>query len=769
MLGITGLPVYLTVLVALISVPCSAEQNFSIDYRHIGLPVYFSREHTNETLLFENFLKFNADRRLSSLLPTMEQFVTDLELTMYCLSDITVLTSNDSSIKPVFYKYIDAAAKIPFGILQGKWNWVGDYQECYDIETVQNPITHKHFKGLYSSGAIYINNKPVLMNVYPIVIGVCLPNSCNANDVKTLLNLLITEVKKEVSKYYPISINVTVNEAVTDGNTDLDTGATTMLVITGILCFIMVLSTLTDFFCSSSVKEMDTLVKEDSTFEDSHDDDRSGLLNAELFSHNIEGGRCFQIKEKLLKVCRVFSLISNGKKLIGTSTAVGPLACLNGIRVLSMWWVILGHTYAFIFAVVDNAAEAGKIVQRFSFQPILNGTYSVDSFFYLSGLLVAYLALKEIKEKGRLSWPYYFIHRYWRLTPLYAFVLFYYAFLFDRTMSGPLKFFLEMGPYKETLDICKTHWWTNLLYINNMYPYYGNLGTTCIGWSWYLANDMQFYVVFGPILILAFSYKGRMKHLGVILASVLIFAGIVVRGFLIWYYGIYGSGAGGVPTKHLDDPWGKNGALYGRPYARFSVYLVGMLTGYVLSSSNNRIRVHRVIAIVGWCVAIATGLAVVYGQYYYSRHPTTHMTLAQSIFYNALGRTAWAMCLAWIVIACVSGNGGPVRDILSWKIWAPLGRLTYAAYLVHPIIIYTYYFNMLQPLHFSDQTMIYIFISHLVFSYLVAFVVSMLVEAPMIQLEKLILQPFSTFGNNYIVGPSGHLFGKIRDRFKRRS
>jgi len=33
---------------------------------------------------------------------------------------------------------------------------------------------------------------------------------------------------------------------------------------------------------------------------------------------------------------------------------------------------------------------------------------------------------------------------------------------------------------------------------------------------------------------------------------------------------------------------------------------------------------------------------------------------------------------------------GFVNSFLSWKAFIPLGRLTYCAYLVHPIIMYTY-------------------------------------------------------------------------------
>ena len=48
-------------------------------------------------------------------------------------------------------------------------------------------------------------------------------------------------------------------------------------------------------------------------------------------------------------------------------------------------------------------------------QVILNGFPSVDSFFLISGVLMAYLTLKELdKTCGRVSIPLFYVHRYLR-------------------------------------------------------------------------------------------------------------------------------------------------------------------------------------------------------------------------------------------------------------------------------------------------------------------------------------------------------------------
>lgn len=40
-----------------------------------------------------------------------------------------------------------------------------------------------------------------------------------------------------------------------------------------------------------------------------------------------------------------FSVFTNSKRLTTLSKDPGPLACIHGIRVLSISWIILGHRY----------------------------------------------------------------------------------------------------------------------------------------------------------------------------------------------------------------------------------------------------------------------------------------------------------------------------------------------------------------------------------------------------------------------------------------
>ena len=106
---------------------------------------------------------------------------------------------------------------------------------------------------------------------------------------------------------------------------------------------------------------------------------------------------------------------------------------------------------------------AKDLYTSFAFQGLLNATLSVDTFFFISGLLTVYTLWKRFeKKKEMLSLPTLMLMRYIRLTPAYAAVI-ALAFVFPLFSSGPL--------WRETVDAvaqpCYQSWWTNLLYLNN--------------------------------------------------------------------------------------------------------------------------------------------------------------------------------------------------------------------------------------------------------------------------------------------------------------
>ena len=218
-----------------------------------------------------------------------------------------------------------------------------------------------------------------------------------------------------------------------------------------------------------------------------------------------------------------FSLYKTVPTLLATEQASSVITSLNGLRVISLFWVILGHTFAWIVLYgVDNRHSIPNFLRRFSFQPVVHSTFSVDSFFFLSGVLVAYLTLRQMKKRnGRFPFIHYYVHRYLRLTPVYAFVLFFAWFLTRHIAAGPSLSLVD--PFAPQ---CSKFWWTNFLYINNLYPWKFN--DQCLVWTWYLANDMQFFVISPLMLIPAYF----LLPVGAVISSAFLLCSFIVTATL---------------------------------------------------------------------------------------------------------------------------------------------------------------------------------------------------------------------------------------------
>ena len=90
-----------------------------------------------------------------------------------------------------------------------------------------------------------------------------------------------------------------------------------------------------------------------------------------------------------LKMMLSFSLYSNAKAIMATSSAGGQdtLACINGIRTISIMWVMLGHSFFFYTSLtIANPSVIKDVIegkQGVAFEAVINAMPSVDTFFLM--------------------------------------------------------------------------------------------------------------------------------------------------------------------------------------------------------------------------------------------------------------------------------------------------------------------------------------------------------------------------------------------------
>lgn len=180
--------------------------------------------------------------------------------------------------------------------------------------------------------------------------------------------------------------------------------------------------------------------------------------------------------------------------------------------------------------------------------------------------------------------------------------------------------------------------------------------------------------------------------------------------------------------------------IYDRPWTRINAYLAGVWLGWILYKTHGRpVKLPGIFYTCLWMSSTAICLAVLYGI-----HPwydvTKEIPPVAGYLYAGLNRFAWAVAICWIIFACIKGYGGPVNQFLSWSAFIPLARLCYSTYIVSFHVQQFFHIRLTVPIKADSYMFANIFFAHLVMSFLMGFVLTVVVESPFIILQKLIFE-----------------------------
>eukprot|EP00658_Telonema_sp_P-2_P078680 TRINITY_DN742_c0_g1_i1.p1 TRINITY_DN742_c0_g1~~TRINITY_DN742_c0_g1_i1.p1 ORF type:complete len:690 (+),score=130.10 TRINITY_DN742_c0_g1_i1:200-2269(+) len=642
-----------------------------------------------------------------------------------CLSAVGGVSQHDLLVM------VDASGKIPSGLLDYSLNSWGSFDECKEVQ---------------SSGAVYamfgLNSsiaKLIGLTLQPGIVprlGMCLPEPCVADVARFASDhLLLAKIPDQP------------NPQLIEFGSTMSTGAIFTVVLIALL---VVLS-----FAGSVV----TMGGIPGVFE----------LNVSMPS------------------LAAFSLTSNLSALCDTAVRFSATSSLEGFRVLSMQWVVIGHTLMMFEMSGDNLGYLlNKVIPRWTMEPIENGTYSVDSFFVMSGFLLSFVVLRKLESRRQKNLdngiPVSFLshlghmgklvlHRWLRLVPSLGLVMLVDAQLLGAINDGP-GWAANIRPLG---GACREYWWTNLLFINNLVP--RQIMKECVAQSWYLANDMQFFVFMLPLLF-AFTFFAPLRNnrwVSYSIIGMVIVGSVAARMIMVHVYDI----KTGKQSIHQND-------LYVQPHSRIGTYAVGVLAGMVLRHVlANRKALEKQKALlenstqdveggeyklapsaetaalgdeanctkeiqkshfrclcstrsgIAWIVLLAClGImaAVLWGLNPYYAHQHQPSKLA-NLFYQGMSRVAWSIALAVIVLGCALGSLPLVNKMLSVPIFVPLSRLSYGVYVLHLTVLSTMIGALRSPMHYTDSYAVFVYMGVLAISYMLAAALFVLVDLPVAALE----------------------------------
>ncbi|XP_022209522.2 nose resistant to fluoxetine protein 6-like isoform X3 [Drosophila obscura] len=608
---------------------------------------------------------------------------------LLCLADMAQFMQALTGGQLWALKMIDAWGSIPSGLLEGNIFNFGNFDECVRIS---KEITSSHsINGKYCFLKVSVGSLPqsVALLTNAMRIGSCFPASCSA----ALMDAFLGQLVQKLFNSNSTSIQIRETSCQTSESKAWDGMTIFTVVLLGLMGSIVLLCTLYDYFLCQDQSSLPVFVK--------------------IFSARASSRAIFRI--------------------VDNKSNPNIISCLDGIRCMSLIWVVFGHEYGYTLGSpnINTLNVISWAVEPFA-NFILYAYFSVDSFFFIGGLLVAMVALRSMdKSKGKLNVPLMYLHRFIRIVPILAVAILVYMNLITVITDGPLTYREYHGK-----EACKKGWFWTLLFIQNY-------ATTniCLDHSWYLAVDMQLYLI-SPLLLIALYKWGKKAAAGIVvlvlLVSSCLFTTMMINEFTM---------LAKVLTK--EDASKK---VYSATHTHAAPWLIGFLFGYFLHlNRGKKFQLSRIAVWSGWVLSLAMIFTSIFAMYPFAKLSAPPLSTLEESLYYTLTRVGWPLALCWIVFACMQGYGGLADSFLSSPLWQPLSRLSYSVYIWHMFIQEVNSRNARTNTYFSDYDVMRNFWSDFGFTLLMAYVLYIIIEAPMAGFDSLlrprrksILQPFAS-------------------------
>ncbi|XP_043065192.1 nose resistant to fluoxetine protein 6-like [Drosophila ficusphila] len=577
-----------------------------------------------------------------------------------CQQDIAALINGLSTNKIWAEKLIDSWGSIPSGLLTGNTYDLGNFDECLSINQV-------------ISSSQKISGKYCFLIANKLKIATCFPSSCTA----TQIDPIVQHLAKKISNVFSSSISMKISEesCQTSESPPWDTLTIVTIAILSVMAALVTLFTFYDYFLCRDQNRMPALVK--------------------AFSARANSRSLFRI--------------------VPSKSNPNVIDCLHGIRCMSLIWVIYCHELIFFLnspSLNSNEMFSWAVTPFASF--VLHGYFSVDSFFVLGGMLVCMVALRSMeKSGGKLNPLLMYLHRIIRILPVVVIAILVYMTMMTVISSGPM---LKSGYHGK--KYCEKGWFWTLLFVQN----YAVLNV-CLDHTWYLAVDMQLYIL-SPILLIAL-YKWDKKAASGIAVLVVLLSGCLFATQMVNQYSLLiqnGAEDDGVPNKKL----------YLATHTHAAPWLIGFLFGYFLHlNRGKKFQLSWLVVWTGWILSLAMLFTSIFALY-------PPLSILKESLYYTLTRIGWPLAICWIIFACMQGYGSLANSFLSTPLWQPLSRPSYSVYIWHMFVQEINMRSGRTNTYFSNYSAMERFWYDFGFTVLMSYLLYLIIEAPLCGFDSLL-------------------------------
>ncbi|XP_050524828.1 nose resistant to fluoxetine protein 6-like isoform X1 [Daktulosphaira vitifoliae] len=632
-----------------------------------------------------------------------------------CQQDSIRLQENLKNMTLWAQQMWDASAKQAIGLLSGNRYQLGDFDECLQVVrpikaqyclidikinvpreySLTDPYTRDYNPMLPAWHKLHYGGARFKQRLDMIKWALCVPKSCSPLEIQTYLQSYIKE--NNINSIEKVSVNDKMCTQAERPGDNYDNYDMAFVLLILVLLSLVMFSTVYDF----------TVHSKQQTWQWNQESRRVDLLMC------FSGRRAMQSLQQRTCIIRDIDLT--------------PLC---GISTISMVLIIIGHRWGFRLPGPLQNYEINEQVFYNYFISIFTSHMDllVDTFFAISGTLAILILLDRLDTS--FVHPFkVLVFKYFRLTPVYAVVIFFFATLQYKMDSGPL-WENFIGTDK---DNCRKVWWLNLLYLNN----YIGVDTTCGFHTWFMPCEFHFTIVG---VMLAFILHKSPKF-GICLTSFIMALSIAVP-FTLTYIGQKPANIEfnmDFTTNPMNNDYFMS--IYIKSHTRAGPYIVGAIFGYLLYKRKK--SSPKLTAGNSWLLLSISSLTMMTswfsGAIIY--HPSYVYDPLQAALYGSTVRSLWAMGLVTALYALILGPPNFLKNTLSWKPFAVLAHLNFNAYMVNTILPVADTASRRTPDHFNIRSFISNSISDTIMCLIAGLFLYVFVERPF---RLLITQLFSS-------------------------
>ncbi len=435
-----------------------------------------------------------------------------------------------------------------------------------------------------------------------------------------------------------------------------------------------------------------------------------------------------------------FSFQKNLKSLFSTENRVDPkLNVFNGVRVLSICWIILNHSWLTIpYEPLMNLSETVSVVPLKKIMSFVKaGPLAVDIFFVLSGFLCAMSLCGSFKDPKRRTIKnalMAIVNRFLRFLPMQFVALMYTLYVLPTVIDSPQNYIIT----DLFVEPCHDQWLLALIHVNNLI---GEFHSMCMNWTWYLNVDMQFFILTIPLIWMYLRSK-KYCFLSMVGLSLISFA---AQAYLCVKYSLHKSYVKSLDADMLS-------IYFMKPYCRINTYLVGMVLYFAYEDSKKEegylpfkklqhwIGDFRSIRYLNYALGFGMMAFIVSASYLvdeYVEYYTKFLGAIDVMFSRPIFTIGFAMMIYPVLI----GRGRAIFAILAFPMFAPLAKITFGTYMLHLQFYFHYVQSILNPVFYTDSFYLSRVFGKVISGYLLSFAISMLYEVPGLQVQKILLGP----------------------------